>query len=321
MVHPVSSLDSSDYYAYRAVWGYVLTHHHGGYETVLFAVLIEKGTVRSLVAWQGDLKSQGIEINSDITLPTMLDHIAALSDNPSTPPESVHIQSLRQYCTDSLWMVKFHRDDAENTVRHQLQDYLYAKVESHCIVFVKLIPEISQDTLESLPDFFVGSLGANQEEESQKNPEEDTPEDGESTEGNEGENRVFHIQVRCNPVVDPIHGVPMRDIKEGNAIWVHLEEDSVIYSILRSQIPDFSGVTKSIVQEIIPHEERQMVKVRIAEGITGQLIVRDHVMVKSDQEVLVLEEMDKNSSEQMWFVLIATLGVLLLFLIIIIFIS
>ena len=310
------NLDSAEYNVFKAFWGYVLIRHHEGYETLLYAGVLTKGSLRSFITWQGDPEEFGITIKDEAPLQTMLEHIETLSDNAPSPENNLYVQSLRKYCTDKLWMVKFRRDDADTVIRHQLQDYLYERTQSHCIVFVRVRPDVGVKELEEFPKFFTDPLFQKEE------PQEETfgedalfEEDLEELKEEEGS---LQVRISCSPVVDPIRGVPAGEVLPGDIVWVHLKEDSVIYNLLRSKVPDFSGITEGVVENFVSRDGRKMMHLRISEGIFGQCVVREHVRIKTLRHGIPAMPGKPPSQEKMWFLLTGFILILLAFLLVII---
>ena len=310
-------LSSAEYNVFRALWGYVLIRHSEGYETLLYAGVLSKGSLKSFAVWQGDPEEFGITIEDEISLRTLLEHMEKLLSEASSPENNLYVQSLRKYCAEKLWMVKFRREDANTVIRHQLQDYLYERTQSHCIVFVRVRADMSEKDLRDLPRFFSDPIFDTREDSSEEGFSEEHPFE-EELENPEDEEHTLQVRVSCSPVVDPIQGRPAGDVLPGDVVWVHLKEDSVIYNLLRSKIPSFSGITEGVVENFTSKDGRRMMNLRISEGIQGQCVVREHVRIKSARNVPLLVGDKKMSSEKIWFLLTGFIVVLLLFLVVVI---
>ena len=307
-------LSSAEYDVFKALWGYILIRHHEGYETLFYAGVLSKGNLRSFVTWQGDLEEFGVTVDDEDSLRSILDKMESLLREAPSPENNLYVQSLRKYCAEKLWMVKFRRDDAETVVRHQLQDYLYERTQSHCIVFVRISPDISLKELEELPEFFSESLSESEESREESSGDEEIFE--EELVEVEKEEESLKVRISCSPVVDPINGKPAGELLPGDILWVHLKEDSVIYNLLRSKMPDFSGITEGVVENFTSRDGRKMINLRISEGIFGQCVVRDHVRVKSIRTSMPVVPGKNPSTEKMWFLLTGFILILLLFLIV-----
>ncbi len=309
-------LSSAEYNVFRALWGYVLIRHSEGYETLLYAGVLSKGSLKSFAIWQGNPEEFGITIEDEISLRTLLEYMEKLSDEAPSSENNLYVQSLRKYCAEKLWMVKFRREDASTVIRHQLQDYLYERTQSHCIVFVRVRADMSEKDLRDLPRFFSDPIFDTQEDSEESFSEEHAFE--EELENLEEEEHALQVRISCSPVVDPVHGRPAGEIVPGDVVWVHLKEDSVIYNLLRSKMPDFSGITEGVVENFTSKDGRKMMNLRISEGILGQCVVREHVRIKSARNVPLPGGEKKMSSEKAWFLLTGFILVLLLFLVVVI---
>jgi len=310
------NFETSEYDVFKAFWGYILIRHAEGYETLLYAGILSKGNLRSFATWQGDPQEFGINAEEESSLRHTLENMEILSQEAPSSGNNLYVHSLRSYCSDKLWMVKFRRDDADTVIRHQLQDYLYERTQSHCIVFVRILPDVGEKELMELPKFFTAPLFKEEEP-----PEEVVTEDSLSEEGiEELQEKPESLQVRipCSPVVDPLKGLPAGELLPGDTVWVHLKEDSVIYNLLRMKVPDFAGVTEGVVEDFTSRDGRKMMNIRISEGIQGQCAVREHVRIKAVRTAIPGLPEKSSSPEKMWFFLTGFIIILLAFLVVVI---
>jgi hypothetical protein len=310
------NFETAEYDVYKAFWGYVLIRHTQGYETLLYAGILSKGSLRTFATWQGDPEEFGVTVEDEVSLRTMLQNIESLSQESPSPQNNLYVQSLRSYCSDKLWMVKFRRDDADTVIRHQLQDHLYERTQSHCIVFVRILPDIQEKELEELPKFFSAPLFKEEETREEASEEEALLE--KELEELQQEEKGLQVRISCSPVVDPSRGRPAGEVLPGDIVWVHLKEDSVIYNLLRMKVPDFSGITEGVVENFVSKEGRRMMNLRISEGIEGQCVVREHVRIKTVRTTLPEVPGKKSSPEKVWFLLTGFILILLAFLVVVI---
>jgi hypothetical protein len=93
------------------------------------------------------------------------------------------------------------------------------------------------------------------------------------------------LLVRCEPILDPISGVAMNGLREGDNVFCRLSADSVIYKLLEKNNPRFDGVVTAKVSGIFMNElGTSTVSLSLSDGIAGfmKLSGKVRVMVVKD---------------------------------------
>ena len=89
------------------------------------------------------------------------------------------------------------------------------------------------------------------------------------------------VPIRCDPILDPVHGVPIGSLEVGTMIYCKMREDSVFYSLMTNASADFDGVVKGDVAGVSVSEHGvATVVVKLSEGLTGAIKAASSVRMK-----------------------------------------
>lgn len=93
---------------------------------------------------------------------------------------------------------------------------------------------------------------------------------------------VPHLVVlTCQPVLDPVGGIALHDIKEGDEILAALPEDSFFYDLFKSKLPDFDGVVSArVISAKKTDTGSTQVDLFLSEGLVGVLRLSGNVRIK-----------------------------------------
>ncbi|MDR0648997.1 MAG: hypothetical protein LBF92_06650 [Synergistaceae bacterium] len=95
------------------------------------------------------------------------------------------------------------------------------------------------------------------------------------------------LLVRCEPILDPIAGVAMNELRDGDNLYCKLLVDSVIYKLLAKNNPRFDGVITATVTGIFTNElGTSTVSLSLSDGIAGFMKLSGKV------RVMMVREMD-----------------------------
>ena len=123
--------------------------------------------------------------------------------------------------------------------------------------------------------------------ESGEDDEDDEPSDGEGEDdGGEG---LSNVAIACDPVLDPVIGVPVNELSVGAVICCKLREGSVFYNVMEKVSPDFDGiVTGDVIGVSVNELGTATIAVKLSDDVTGAMkaasAVRVRMAVKSDEE-------------------------------------
>ena len=89
------------------------------------------------------------------------------------------------------------------------------------------------------------------------------------------------IFIRCEPLLDPVHGVAMMDLQPGDVVFATLPPDSVFYKLFLNQFPQFDGTINAEITGIVHNDTGSAtVSMDIAEDISGLMKLTGRVRVK-----------------------------------------
>ena len=89
------------------------------------------------------------------------------------------------------------------------------------------------------------------------------------------------IVIRCEPILAPVGGVPMNELRIGDVVMVQLPEDSVFFKLLSRNIEGFDGVVSAGITGILQNElGTATISLSLAEGVTGVIKLSGKVRIK-----------------------------------------
>ncbi|MDR0651776.1 MAG: hypothetical protein LBG12_00570 [Synergistaceae bacterium] len=119
---------------------------------------------------------------------------------------------------------------------------------------------------------------------------EDEPESGEdqgeqadeSTDGETKDSAPPDVVLSCDPVLDPVSGVPAGGLSVGDVICCKLREDSVFFDLMAKTSPDFNGIVSGDITAIHVNElGSAVVSLKLSDGIAGALKLAGNVRIKA----------------------------------------
>jgi hypothetical protein len=89
------------------------------------------------------------------------------------------------------------------------------------------------------------------------------------------------IVIRCEPILDPVGGVAMNELRTGDLVFGRLPADSVFYKLLSKNIPAFDGLVTARVTGLLVNElGTAVVTLDLADGVSGVMKFPGKVRVK-----------------------------------------
>lgn len=89
------------------------------------------------------------------------------------------------------------------------------------------------------------------------------------------------IFVRCEPILDPVHGVAMNELKIGDKVYGKLPGDSVFFKLLSQNHNTFDGIISAKVTGIFMNEYgTATVSLELSEGVAGIMKLSGKVRIK-----------------------------------------
>ena len=89
------------------------------------------------------------------------------------------------------------------------------------------------------------------------------------------------VVLACQPLMDPVNGVPLSGLTVGDEVLASLPQDSFFFELFRNRVPGFDGVVTARVTGIKALETGSaQVDLYLSEGILGSLKLSGNVRVR-----------------------------------------
>lgn len=112
-------------------------------------------------------------------------------------------------------------------------------------------------------------------------PEADTEVEREEPAEKEKSQRDEFV-VKCEPILDPVCGVAMTDLKEGDCVCVRLPGDSVFYKLLMKNLDNFDGTINAQVSGFLLNDlGTATVTLGLADDVVGVMKTSGKVKIKA----------------------------------------
>jgi hypothetical protein len=90
------------------------------------------------------------------------------------------------------------------------------------------------------------------------------------------------VIISCDPVLDPVAGVPTGELSVGDAICCKLREGSVFYDLMDKVAPDFNGVVSGQITAVQVSElGSAIIYMKLSDGVSGALKLAGNVRIKT----------------------------------------
>ncbi|MDR1482998.1 MAG: hypothetical protein LBI74_10260 [Synergistaceae bacterium] len=96
------------------------------------------------------------------------------------------------------------------------------------------------------------------------------------------ESAVSDVFIKCDPVLDPVNGVAVNELREGNNILGRLPADSIFYKVLAKNMPSFDGAVIAKVTGVLTANDlgTTTVSLELSDGVSGIMKLSGKVKVK-----------------------------------------
>ena len=200
---------------------------------------------------------------------------------PGRDPSLVRYEEeLREYIEMSSVLnsiAKNHNTkQAEQSISRQCLDHLQLKAVS----FIDFT-EASESDFQYLETVWNDDAKKTEEETSQS--EETT---GEDIRDKATESGAADIFIRCDPILDPVNGKAMAELRIGDQIYGRLPEDSVFYKLLLRNYGAFDGtITARVTGVLINDLGTATVSLELSDGVAGVMKLSGKVKIRVVENV------------------------------------
>ena len=211
--------------------------------------------------------------NKDLSWEEMLPILRA-PRAPDRPPQYEKIESgLKDFIDLGRHLQAVAKNRNTKPVEQAISRYCGDNLHLKAVTFLNS-SEISSDKLALILDKKETNEGENKPKTGEKNETEEEP-------ASEEKKELQGIFIRCDPVLDPVHGVAMMDLHPGDVVFASLPADSIFYKLFLNQFPQFDGTINAEVTGIVHNDTGSAtVSMDIAEDISGLMKLTGRVRVK-----------------------------------------
>jgi hypothetical protein len=182
--------------------------------------------------------------------------------------------ALKDYVkTSRLFQSEKNLNDAK-ALEHKITYFFMSAMSLNVISFLELTPMSQSELYLTIPSL-------------KRKEEPDIGEDQSewAEEAENGEPRGFSptdVAVSCDPVLDPVTGVPVSELSVGDTICCKLREDSVFFGLMLKASPDFNGTVSGDVTSVHVNEiGSAVVSLKLSDGVAGVLKLTGTVRIKT----------------------------------------
>ena len=139
---------------------------------------------------------------------------------------------------------------------------------------------------------------AKDQEKKDGQPEETAPAPGDQNSETEdgGGEEAKDLFIKCEPILDPVKGVPISELSVGDLVYGKLPDDSVFLKLFIKRFPNFDGIMTGEVTGIFINElGTATVSLNMSDGISGLMKLSGKVRIKKAEKPQ--DEKNKNSFE------------------------
>lgn len=124
----------------------------------------------------------------------------------------------------------------------------------------------------------------------------------------EGEDRSpADIFIRCNPILDPVNGKAVSELKIGDHVYGNLPEDSVFHKLMTKNFGSFDGTLTAAVTGILINDlGTATVSLELSDGVAGVMKLSGKVKIKVASEGTVPHKKKASSEKKFDFADIST---------------
>jgi hypothetical protein len=200
------------------------------------------------------------------------------------PVRSGHRDEMRKYenglkdyvRTSKLLQSEKNLEDPK-ALEHKITYFCTSVMALNAISFLELT-EMSQDELYlSVPSLKRGAGPKSGGERSGQAEREEQAGDGGTEDAAPPD-----VMISCDPVLDPVAGVPAGELSVGDAICCKLRENSAFYDLMDKMAPDFNGVVSGEITAVQVNElGSAVISLKLSDGVSGALKLAGNVRIKT----------------------------------------
>lgn len=180
---------------------------------------------------------------------------------------------LRDYIrTSRLFQSEKNLDDPK-ALEHKITYFCVSVMSLNAISFLELITMSRDELMLVMPSLKRKEMPEGGEAQGQA---EEVPSNGEAG------NAPLDVAIACDPVLDPVAGVPVGNLSVGDTICCKLREDSPFFDLMAKASPGFDGIVSGDVTAVSVNElGSAIVSLKLSDGIAGVLKLAGTVRIKA----------------------------------------
>lgn len=185
-----------------------------------------------------------------------------------------HEEELHKFLSSSTILNGIAKNHNTKQAEQAISRYCTEQLQLKAVSFVEFMDASDND---------IRLFDKSEEEKPEEAPADASPEVTreevmESAPGQKNENELF---IRCDPILDPVNGIAMNDLKLGDYVFGKLAEDSVFYKMLQKNLATFDGIVSAQVTGILVNElGTATVSLALSEGVTGIMKLSGKVRIR-----------------------------------------
>ncbi|MDR1884970.1 MAG: hypothetical protein LBQ56_01755 [Synergistaceae bacterium] len=191
------------------------------------------------------------------------------------PLISHYEEELQRYLNTSMVLNNIAKNRNAKQAEQAVSRYCLDGLQFKAVCFIEIY-----DATESDLKAFV-KVPKDKKKEAKPTPDQPGGDDGQSTDGGRKDHSPNDIFVKCDPILDPVNGVAMNDLKIGDQVLGRLPTNSVFYKVLAKNSPTFEGVVTAKVSGILVNDlGTATVSLDISDGVSGVMKLSGKVRVR-----------------------------------------
>ena len=219
------------------------------------------------------------KFEEQLTLRDMVSLIDSSSEGERLEELKTLESSLDDYAISSRLFQSENNINDPKALEHAITYYCTTVLSLNAITFLELTPASRKELSKFIPSLKHGGIETDADEE--------IPSGGDNNEDGEA---LPNTAILCDPVLDPVNGVPIEDLAAGEVLYCKLREGSVFYNLMEKISPDFDGIVTGDVMGVSVNElGTAAVEVILSEDVTGTIKVPANVRLKmaSDSDITI----------------------------------
>jgi hypothetical protein len=205
--------------------------------------------------------------------------------NLARDPLTVHYeQEMSKYLENGMALNNIAKNRNAKYAEQSISRYCLESLQFKAVCFIDFF-DASEDDLKSfkktdekkkppaksekeLPKIEAETDAGKEEEKTPKTPKKEA-----------AMNDVF---IRCDPILDPVNGVAVNELREGDNILGRLPVDSIFHKVLARNMPSFDGAVIAKVKGVLTTNDlgTTTVSLELSDGVSGIMKLSGKVKVK-----------------------------------------